>query len=139
MTEEKPRASFWDALGKFPGAMLRRQDEANERLKTIEGLLKKGMNKMAKGQEKLSAEIEELREAVDAYTSAAASRVEEAVAAAREAWEADNEQAFNAAADQLDQIAQKLTSTAPIEPGEGEEPVDPFEPSGNQPAAKGKK
>jgi cytochrome c556 len=139
MTEEKPRASFWYALGKFPGAMLRRQDEANERLKTIEGLLKKGMNKMAKGQEKLSAEIEELREAVDAYTSAAASRVEEAVAAAREAWEADNEQAFNAAADQLDQIAQKLTSTAPIEPGEGEEPVDPFEPSGNQPAAKGKK
>jgi ribosome-associated translation inhibitor RaiA len=139
MTEEKTRASFWDALGRFPGAMLRRQDEANERLKSIEGLLKKGMRQMAKGQEKLSQEIEELRTAVDAYTSAAATRVEEAVAAAREAWEADNEAAFNQAADALDQIASKLSSTQPIEPGEGEEPVDPFEPSGNQPAAKGKK
>lgn len=141
--------SLWDIineLAELPARMrdsyaniVNRQDEALERLASIERLLKKMEKRMAKGQEKLTAEIEELRAAVDAYTSAAGSRVEEAVAAAREAWEADNEQAFNDAAAQLDEIAGKLNATDPIEPGPGETPVEPFEPSGNVPAESKKK
>jgi dsDNA-specific endonuclease/ATPase MutS2 len=139
MTEEaKPRSFFWDALGRFPGAMLRRQDETIALLRSIERLMKKGMGKMAKGQENLAKEIEELRQAVDEWSSAAGARVEEAVAAAREAWEAENDAAFEDAAKQLDEIANKLNATDPIEPGPGEDPVEPFEPSGNQPAGKSK-
>jgi DNA repair exonuclease SbcCD ATPase subunit len=151
MTERKPQgANLWtiiNELAQLPARMrdsyanlVNRQDEAIERLASIERLLKKQEKRMAKGQEKLTAEIEELRQAVDAWSSAAGARVEEAVAAAREAWEAENDAAFEEAAKQLDEIASKLNATDPIEPGPGEEPVEPFEPSGNTAAgSKGKK
>jgi dsDNA-specific endonuclease/ATPase MutS2 len=141
--------SLWDIvneLADLPRRMtegyanlVNRQDEALERSASIERLLKRMEKKMAKGSEKLTQEIEELRQAVDQWSSAAGARVEEAVAAAREAWEAENDAAFEEAAKQLDEIASKLNATDPIEPGPGEEPVEPFEPSGNTAAGSKKR
>jgi tetrahydromethanopterin S-methyltransferase subunit G len=80
---------------------------------------------MAKGQEKLSQEVEELRTAVDAYTTAASQRIEAAVAEARAAWESGSDQEFERVAAQLDEIAQKLASNEPVPDDSGG-----FTPSG---------
>jgi F0F1-type ATP synthase membrane subunit b/b' len=76
---------------------------------------------MAKGQDNLTREIEELSTKVDEYTSARAAEIEAAVAEARQAWESGTDAQFEQAAARLDEIAKKL----------GEENPADFEPSGN--------
>jgi soluble cytochrome b562 len=75
---------------------------------------------MATAQEKFKQELQELKATIKEYTSNVATRVEDAVAKAREAWEADNQKAFEEATQELDTLQQELQKE------EGE-----FEPSGN--------
>jgi F0F1-type ATP synthase membrane subunit b/b' len=74
---------------------------------------------MAAGQERFSKELEEFREKFDAYTTAAGENVARAVEEARAAWEASNEEAFNKAADQLDELSKKLETNKPVEGDDG--------------------
>jgi hypothetical protein len=71
---------------------------------------------MAKGQEKLSAEIEDLSKKVDDYTTARGQEIADAVAEARTAWEEENEKAFEDAVTKIDEIGNRLVK---------------FDPSGN--------
>jgi len=87
------------------------------------GLLQAKRDKaMAAGQERFSQELKEFREKFDAYTTAAGENVTRAVEEARAAWEASNEEAFNKAADELDELAKKLETNKPVE-GEDGAPV----------------
>jgi seryl-tRNA synthetase len=100
-----------------------------ERLKKLEASIQellKETKAMTTGQENLKKEVKELREAVDTYTSQAGQRTEAAIAAARQAWEQDNEEAFNEAAAELDAIAKTLQNENPADVEGGE-----FDPSAN--------
>jgi hypothetical protein len=107
----------------FSRMVFERLEELDEKVNRILGMLlgiAKRDIEMAKKQEEFQREFDEFKQKFADYTTSVGERVNAAVAAAREAWEAESDQAFEEATRQLDDLGNQLVE----EQGE-------FTPSGN--------